>query len=455
MTGLLHRRKSKMSFAQWIGEPLKYEGQKKYWDYLNKVGFPHRSQEKWKYLDISQWADSPWCLSETQSAQSGQANGSEEGVLKNAQDVLDQEEKQAIEELKIPDTDTIVFVDGVYAPTLSSHPANYFAKEQGVSSDDRDYKDDKNHNDNKDYNEKNLHYFSALTHLKAQTTNVLKLGPHQKANRPVHLIHWYRYSHLENQSVFIPQKMKILLGEGAVLNLIETIDGSQECSGGEFLSSSVIEIELSKKSCLDFCRIHKNPHQQAINYITVKQNQDSSFFYLSADIDNKFIRNDVYVSVEGPHCETSVDGLFFLGKNQTVDNHTHIDQKFPNCSTHQLYKGVLAENAHGVFDGKVVIHPDAQKVNVEQLNKNLLLGEHAKMDTKPNLEIFADDVKASHGATVGQLEPEELFYLQARGISPSKALELVTLGFLKEVSFRLRQPQIRQVVERWILERRF
>jgi Fe-S cluster assembly protein SufD len=148
-----------------------------------------------------------------------------------------------------------------------------------------------------------------------------------------------------------------------------------------------------------------------------------------------------------------MNGLYGIDGNQQVDNHTLLDIQQPNCTGYQLYKGLLNGKSRAVFNGKIYVHSMAQKTNAYQLNKNLLLGSQARVDTKPQLEIFADDVKCTHGATIGQLPQEEIFYLQSRGIKREMAVQLLSKGFIDDIINTIKSGSIRGKLSRLLLKK--
>jgi Fe-S cluster assembly protein SufD len=157
------------------------------------------------------------------------------------------------------------------------------------------------------------------------------------------------------------------------------------------------------------------------------------------------------LEAEGGEC--LFDGLYMVNGRQHVDHHTCIDHRRPRCSSRELYKGVLDDKATGVFSGKVFVRPDAQKSDAQQMNNNLLLSDDAVVDTKPQLEIFADDVKCSHGATIGRLDDDALFYFQSRGIDAKTARDLLIRGFARQLLGRMRAEVVRTQVEKTLEER--
>jgi Fe-S cluster assembly protein SufD len=159
------------------------------------------------------------------------------------------------------------------------------------------------------------------------------------------------------------------------------------------------------------------------------------------------------VVLEADHCESHLYGLYFLKGNTHVDNHTTVDNVKPNCFSNELYKGIINDSATGVFNGKIFVQPQAQKTNAYQSNKNILLSDTASVNTKPQLEIFADDVKCSHGCTIGRLDEEGLFYLQSRGIREDVARSLLVHAFAVDVLEHIKPAAIRKYVDQLISKR--
>jgi Fe-S cluster assembly protein SufD len=162
---------------------------------------------------------------------------------------------------------------------------------------------------------------------------------------------------------------------------------------------------------------------------------------------------NIYTVLAGPGGEVTLNGLYMADGTQHVDHQTRIEHIAPNCTSHEVYKGVLDDAAHGVFNGKVYVHAEAQKTDGKQTNNNLLLSPDAHIDTKPQLEIFADDVKCTHGATVGQLDEIALFYLRSRGLAADDAKTLLTYAFAADVVQRIEEPAVRDALETLARER--
>jgi len=178
----------------------------------------------------------------------------------------------------------------------------------------------------------------------------------------------------------------------------------------------------------------------------ISQLKDSNFTLNTVTLNGAFVRNDVLVNVEGENCETHLNGAYIMKENQHVDNHTTVDHIFPNCNSYELYKGVLDEKSTAVFNGKVFVRPNAQKINAFQSNANVLLSNDATVNSKPELEIYADDVKCSHGSTTGQLDEEAVFYLRSRGISDAAARQMVVAAFMQDVFSKVVSKEVKAYI---------
>ena len=183
----------------------------------------------------------------------------------------------------------------------------------------------------------------------------------------------------------------------------------------------------------------------------VELGRGSHYTSTAINLGAKLARHDISVVMNDEGAECSVDGLYVVGRDQHSDTHSVIDHKQPYCNSHQLYKGILDGNARAVFNGKVFVREGAQKTDAKQTNKNLLLSAQARVDTKPQLEIYADDVKCAHGAAVGQIDQEELFYLQTRGINRELGKKLLTYGFAEEVITKIELESLRKRIDEAVL----
>jgi len=190
-----------------------------------------------------------------------------------------------------------------------------------------------------------------------------------------------------------------------------------------------------------------------ISGIHVHQQRDSRFSAHAISLGSALIRNDIDIQLAaaGAHC--GLTGLYLADGRQHVDIHTRIDHLQPHGTSDEFYKGILDGHGRGVFNGKVIVHPDAQKTDARQSNKNLLLSDNAEADTKPQLEIYADDVKCSHGATVGQLDADAVFYLRSRGMDEAAARRLLTHAFAAEIIEQVKVPALRAYLDNAVMAR--
>ena len=179
---------------------------------------------------------------------------------------------------------------------------------------------------------------------------------------------------------------------------------------------------------------------------SISQAEKSVFKITTVTASGTWVRNELNIRIEGQHCETFLSGAYFPKQDQMIDNHTFVDHQVANCYSNELYKGVLFDNGKGVFNGKVYVHIDAQKTNAYQSNANIMMSDNASMFTKPELEIYADDVKCSHGSTTGQFNEEALFYLRARGLSEESAKRLLVSAFTSDVMNRISIPSWKEYV---------
>jgi Fe-S cluster assembly protein SufD len=190
-----------------------------------------------------------------------------------------------------------------------------------------------------------------------------------------------------------------------------------------------------------------------VHQIHTKQKADSRYHAYVIDTGGKTIRNNHATYLQGENTETHLLGNYIATGSQSIDNQTFIDHALPNCYSNELYKGIAAERGKGVFNGKILVHQDAQKTNAFQQNASLVLSPHAVIDAKPQLEIFADDVKCSHGATIGQLDEESVFYLRSRGLSDSAARRMLQKAFVDEVADHIEFEKVQEFAHTLIDEK--
>ncbi len=234
-----------------------------------------------------------------------------------------------------------------------------------------------------------------------------------------------------NEDLFVQPRNLIVLEKNSNITLV-TCDHS--LTRNLSFSNAVTEILLEENANLNHIRVqNKGDNSTLINTTFVHQKNNSTLTNNVLTLNAGLIRNDLDIALNGEGCNTNLYGIYLADKTQFVDNHTFIDHILPNSHSNELYKGILDDKAKAVFSGKVMVRRDAQKTNAFQSNKNILLTDEATINTKPHLEIYADDVKCSHGATVGQLDNEAMFYLRSRGLGEDCARMLLMYAFADEV----------------------
>jgi Fe-S cluster assembly protein SufD len=244
-------------------------------------------------------------------------------------------------------------------------------------------------------------------------------------------------------------RVLVVAEENSSATLVESFVSNGD---GRYFTNAIAEIVLKDGAQLEHYRLQRESNNAFhVSTTSAELGRASRYDTTSINIGAQLSRHDISVVMDHEGAETSVDGLYMVGADQHTDTHSIIDHKQPHCSSHQLYKGILDGNARAVFNGKVFVREGAQKTDAMQTNKNLLLSDKARVDTKPQLEIYADDVKCAHGAAVGQIDPEELFYLEARGINPELGRSLLTYGFAEEVIGNIKIESIRAQLDETVL----
>ena len=246
-------------------------------------------------------------------------------------------------------------------------------------------------------------------------------------------------------------RLLVIAERGSSARLIESYASTGDLA---YWTNAVVEIVLRDGARLEH---YKLQHESMKAFHTATTNarpgREGVFDSTTITLGAKLSRHDIKIRLEAEGADCHVDGLYLVASGQHTDTHSLIDHLKPHCTSRQLYKGILDGKSRAVFNGKVFVHKDAQLTDAQQTNRNLLLSKDARVDTKPQLEIFADDVKCSHGATVGQLEEEELFYLVSRGLHPELAQNLLTFGFAEEVIDKIKIESIKAQLGGVVLNR--
>ena len=235
---------------------------------------------------------------------------------------------------------------------------------------------------------------------------------------------------------------------------VAVVEDYVSLGSGQAFSNSVTELVAGQDAVVSHYLVEReNLDAYNISTLRLEQERGANVSSHSILLGGGLVRNNVHPVLNGEGAECLINGLFVGGGKQHLDNYMLVEHAQPNCSSRQFYNGILDERSRGVFHGRIVVHKDAQHTDAKQTNRNLLLSDDARIDTKPQLEIYADDVKCTHGATIGQIDEEALFYLRSRGISEAEARNLLLYAFAAECLDRMAEGPARKFIEKLIRER--
>ena len=269
-----------------------------------------------------------------------------------------------------------------------------------------------------------------------------------QVDKPIQVIY---FSTGKNESVFYQPRNLIIVGENSQVEIIER---HQSLSENSVLVNSVSEIYCNVRSVVKHYKIQNDKtNASLIDNTFVSQERNSDYSLHTFSLGGELTRNNLSIIQNGERIESTINGITIIGANQHVDHNTLIHHKKPNCNSYQDYKGIFGDNSIGVFNGQVMVEKEAQKTNAFQANNNVLTSDKATINTKPQLEIFADDVKCSHGCTVGQLDQNALFYLRSRGIPEKEATALLMYGFANKVLGSVGIPQVKTRINQIIAKK--
>lgn len=374
---------------------------------FEQKGFPKKKDEEWKYTNILPLLKTDYVLNaETESSLS----------------------VENIKEFLVPGLDsyTVVFVNGIFNEDLSDviHEDGKIAHLSFIL-------------EREEYKDIVARYFGkvavsgegliSLNTAFAQEGAFIHIPAHTIVSKPVQVLF---LSTGQSEIMYQPRNL-IVIEDNAQVQIIERHHTLNEKAN---LTNVVSEIYVGKNSFLDYYKIQNDAHEASlIDHTFIEQERDSKVDVCTFSFGGKLTRNNLNFIQNGENCNSSLNGITVISGKQHVDHHTMVKHNYPYCESHELYKGIYGQQSHGVFNGKVIVAPEAQKLNAFQQNNNILLSDEAEIDTKPQLEIFADDVKCSHGCTVGQLDEEALFYMQQRGIPTKEAKALLLFAFAADV----------------------
>jgi Fe-S cluster assembly protein SufD len=403
---------------------------------FEELGFPTTNQEEWKYTNVVPIAKANF----EPISESGEVAATLDAA--RLQEFSYEEARRS----------QLVFVNGFYRSELSSVEALpegvvatdlAFALREGLYADVLRERLARS----ADFSE---NAFTALNTAFLANGAFLLIPKGVEVESPIHVL-FISDAKLEAQNFSSPRLL--IVGEtGSSATIIESYVGAGETEA--YFTNAVVEIVLADGARLNHYKVQRES-ASAFHVATTQANmaRNSTFNSTTITLGARLSRHNINVSLDEEGAECWVDGLYLVQTGQHTDTHSVIDHRQPHCTSHQLYKGILDGKSRAVFNGKVFVRPGAQQTNAMQTNKNLLLSDEARVDTKPQLEIFADDVKCAHGATVGQLEEEELFYLASRGMHTDLARNLLTYGFAEEVIEKIKIESIKAQLDKAVLNR--
>lgn len=389
-------------------------------------GFPTLHDEEWKYTDVSALGKRASLIPDNIPADPPSEAALYAWLL-------------AQENLHL-----MVFVNGHYDPELSATgklPAG--ARLESLA----DMLDDSADQPEPFFSREHEHtVFVSLNTALATDGAVLTLAPGTVLAEPVYLL----FIASGHGAAIYPRNI-IVAGEGARAMVIEHYLGFAEVHN---FTNTVTQISLGAGAEIEHCKLLLEANTAFhISDTQVEQAAESRFGSYSFTLGGRLSRHDITAHLNESGCHCVLNGLYLLDGKQHADYHTRVDHLAPSCVSREYYRGILDGASHGVFNGKVIVHPGAAMTDAHQSNRNLLLSRQAEADTKPQLEIFADNVKCTHGATVGQLDEESLFYLRSRGIDADLAQSMLVYGFANEITAKVTTPHLRNRIEQMVLDR--
>lgn len=391
-------------------------------DRVSKQAFPTKRDEEWRFTDISTLTHLPYLPSRPETHL----------------------QLQDINHLFLPEAkNCLVFVDGYFQQQLSTlkhsdeliigNLPDFSASHSSILESHLGQHAAFDHN-----------IFTALNTAFLRDGALMVVPKNTAITEPIHVLF------IATQSEATSYPRCLLIGEpGSNFTLIEEYVALEQSA---YITNSVTEIALAANAHVNHIRIQRESKQAFhLANCSVALEHASRYQSTSISLGSQISRYNLDIRLTEEAAECSVDGLALISSRQLADTHTCIDHVKPNGTSHQQHKCIVDGAAHAVFNGKIIVRPHAQRTNSSQSSRNLLLSKTAHVDTKPQLEIFADDVKCAHGATVGQLDPEEIFYLKSRGLSEVAARNLLTYAFGAEIISRISVPSLRHQLEQTVL----
>ena len=298
-----------------------------------------------------------------------------------------------------------------------------------------------------EFGTKNSDAISGLNSALAKKGFTIKVEKNTVVENPIEILF---FTNTETNN-FVQYRNNIVVEENAQVKFVERI---QNLSEAKCFVNHFTQLTIGKNSTVEYNKIQDNTENSIlIDAVNITQESDSNAIVNTLIFGGAFTRNNLTFEQNGSNCDSNMTGISILDNNQFADNHTFVDHKQPHCRSNEMYKGIYLGNSKGVFNGKIMVRPDAQKIDAFQSNNNLLLSENATIDSKPQLEIYADDVKCSHGCTIGQLDDDALFYMRSRGIREKEAKAVLTYAFASEAVNNFTIAEVKELAQKLIAEK--
>jgi len=391
---------------------------------LEQIAFPTLRSEDYKYTNVSSLVKSVYNLPKQQ-------------VLEN--------KTLLPEDLSKLDAHKIVFYNGSFQKELST--LNDAQDQVQILTTESAYEIEEFktilNNSFSHITEEHRDVFAQLS-LAFQNSYFIHVAKNTDLQKPIQIIHLY--DDKAEETLYSPV-FYVHADKGSRLRILESFLGSDSENTSKILSVPLFYFVTQQNAEVRYYKLQNlDLHQSMVHSTFAHQHRDSIFTSFTFDIGGKMVRNNLQAIHHGENVTTNLYGVTIAKGEQHIDNQTLIDHAVPHCQSNEWYKAILDDKSRGVFNGQVMVRPDAQKTNAFQQNNTILLSQDARMDSKPQLEIYADDVKCSHGATIGQMDEDAVFYLKSRGLTDNDARKLLQLAFLQEITQLICQENIKDIL---------
>ena len=386
-------------------EGVQISGEKKelFTSFMSK-GFPTTKDEEWKYTSLKKIV-------------------TKEYTIENTGEIID---SSTVEKYSLGFENRIIFSDGklIGSPNIKGVSINGFSNFGSNTTDS----------------------ILQLNKALAQNGFTISVDKNTVLESPIEILF---FATTENN--FSQYRNLISVGDNTEVKFVERI---QTLNDSTSMVNHFTQIHCAKNTKVEYNKIQNNtPESRLIDTVNVYQEQDSTCEINTLIFGGSFTRNNLNFEQNGSNCESNMNGVSILDDNQLADNHTFVDHKSAHCRSNEMYKGVYLGHSKGVFNGKIMVRPDAQKIDAFQSNNNLLLSDNSTIDSKPQLEIYADDVKCSHGCTIGQLDEKALFYMRSRGIGIEEAKAVLTYAFASEAIENISVEEVKLLAQKLLAKK--